>query len=299
MRGIGGIGPIGRIRRIGRVGGRATCATAVLALLLSAAPAAAMRIVSLAPSVTETLFALGAGDEVVGVSTYCDYPPEAARVDKVGTFLAPSAEVILAKRPDLVIAVPSPGNRTQVEALERVGLKVLVVDPDTVATTEQSIRAIATAIGREGQGRELWGRIAAEVAGVRARLEGVTRRRTLMVVGHTPLVGVGRGVFLDELIEMGGGTNVAASAGGQWPHLSLEFVLAQAPEVIIDTAMGTEANLEQAAAFWRPFGTLPAVREGRVNLYGDFALLRPGPRLAAALETVARFIHPERFPAEP
>jgi len=281
-----------------RMGAIGRIVAGLLVLLAAAPPAEAMRIVSLAPSITETLFALGAGGEVVGVSTYCDYPAEAKAIDKVGTFLAPSTEVIVAKRPDLVIAVPSPANRAPVQALERVGLRVLVVDPDTVGGTEQSIAAIAAAIGREAQGRALWQRIAAAVAGVRARLEGVARRRTLVVVGHTPLVGAGRGVFLDELIEMGGGSNVAADAGGQWPHLSLEFVLAQAPEVIIDTSVGMEAE-PQAAAFWAPFPTLPAVRDGRVYLYADFALLRPGPRLPEALETVARFIHPERFESRP
>ena len=218
-------------------------------IALHAAPVQAMRIVSLAPSVTETLFALGAGADVVGVSSYCDYPPEAAGIDKVGTFLTPNVEVILAKQPDLVIAVPSPGNRAPVEALERVGLKVLVVDPETIAGIEQSVGTIAAAIEREDAGRALVGRIEAGLAETRARLAGVSPRRTLMVVGHSPLVAVGSGVYLGELIEMGGGTNIAAGVGGQWPHLSLEFVMAQAPEVIIDTAMGSEETAGQGDAF--------------------------------------------------
>jgi iron complex transport system substrate-binding protein len=267
----------------------------VLALVLEAVPASAMRIVSLAPSVTETLFALGAGGEVVGVSTYCDYPPEAARIDRVGTFLAPNSEVIAAKQPDLVIAVPSPANRASVEALERIGLTVLVVDPETIGGIRQAIERIAAAIGRQGAGQALIGRLDADLEATRAKLRGVRPRRTLMVVGHSPLVGVGTGIYLDELIEMAGGRNVGAAAGGRWPHLSLEFVLAQAPEVIVDTTMGSEVEGGQGSAFWGAFANLPAVRDGRVYGYREYSLLRPGPRVGEALATLARYIHPERF----
>jgi iron complex transport system substrate-binding protein len=258
-----------------------------------------MRIVSLAPSVTETLFALGAGGELVGVSTYCDYPPEAQKIDKVGTYLSPSAEVILAKRPDLVIAVPSPGNRAPVQALERAGLDVLVVDPEkSVASMRQAISAIAVAIDRAEAGGELIRRIDADLAGVRTRIGAAPPRRTLMVVGHSPLVGVGGGSFLDDLIVMAGGTNVAA-AGGNWPHLSLEFVLAQAPEVIIDTAMGTEASTTDAADFWKQLETLPAVQQDRVYALRELTLLRPGPRVGEALLLLARLIQPQAFNATP
>jgi iron complex transport system substrate-binding protein len=276
--------------------GVATLAAAlvlVLVLMLAATPARAMRIVSLAPSITETLFALGAGAEVVGVSSYCDYPPEAAKIEKVGTFLTPSVEVILAKQPDLVIAVPSPGNRTSVEALESVGLRVLVVDPATVAGVRQAIEAIAAAVGREEAGRAMVKSIDDSLAGVRAKLAGLPRPPTLMVVGHTPLVAVGRGSYLDELIEIAGGTNVAAAAGGEWPHLSLEFVVAQAPEVIIDTSMGSEQGVGQGDAFWRELRTIPAVRDKRVYSYRGDALLRPGPRVTAALLGLVRLIHPD------
>src|SRR5512141_2742111 len=109
---------------------------AVWALVTPVHAADVARIVSLAPSVTETVFALGLGDRLVGVSVYCDYPPEVARIDRVGTFLTPNLEAIVAKRPDLVIAVPSPGNQSPVEAMQRLGLRVLVVDPRSVAQIE-------------------------------------------------------------------------------------------------------------------------------------------------------------------
>jgi cobalamin transport system substrate-binding protein len=267
---------------------------AVLALLLAAGP---QRIISLAPSVTEILFALGVGDRVVGVSTYCDYPPAATHIDHIGTFLQPDVERILIEQPDLVIGVPSPGNRAPVERLESLGVRVLIVDPERVDQILASIRTIAAAVGARDAGTRLTARIEHELAAVRARLDGAARPRVLMLVGRSPFVAAGRGTYQDELIELAHGTNLAAAAGEAWPNLSLETIVARAPEVIIDASMGSEAPSDPAAAvaFWRDFPTIPAVRDQRVYGYGATELLRPGPRVARTLEAVARFIHPERF----
>jgi iron complex transport system substrate-binding protein len=270
-----------------------------LALFALAAPSAAapQRIVSLAPSVTETLFSLGVGERVVGVSTYCDYPPEAARIDKVGTFLQPNVERILAKRPDLVIAVPSPGNRAPVERLRDLGLEVLIVNPERIDEILDSIRRIAAAVGTPEAGARLSERIEAGVKAVEARVAGAPATRTLLLVGRSPFVAAGAGTYQDELVTRGGGTNVAARSGQAWPNLSLEFIVAAAPQVIIDASMGSEEAADHAAslAFWRDFPTIPAVRDQRIHGYRAYELLRPGPRVAETLATVARFIHPERF----
>jgi len=270
----------------------------LLGLVLLTAPAAALeRIISLAPSVTETLFALGVGDRVVGVSTYCDYPVAATTIDRVGTFLQPNVERIVAKRPDLVIAVPSPGNRAPVERLQELGIKVLVVNPERIAEILASIRTIADAVGVPQAGVALVARIERDLAAVEARLAGAARPRTLLLVGRAPLVAAGPGTYQGELIERAHGANVVAETGQAWPHLSLEFVVARAPEVIIDASMGSEAAADGGAAqaFWSDLSTLPAVRQRRIYGYRAYELLRPGPRVAATLATVARFIHPERF----
>jgi cobalamin transport system substrate-binding protein len=255
-----------------------------------------MRIISLAPSTTEMVFALGLGDQLIGVSTYCDYPPEVAKIDRVGTFLTPNVEAIVAKRPDLILAVPSPGNRTAVESLERLGLKTVIVDANTVREIKDSLVTVGRALGREAQAHALVATIDERIAAVRARLDAVPARKVLMVVGHTPLIAVGAGSFQHEFIEMARGSNVAAAAKGEWPHLSIEFAIAAAPEVIIDTTMGNEEEpgSEAAMAFWNAFPTIPAVRDRRVYGYRNYQLLRPGPRLAEAFESIARFVHPER-----
>lgn len=277
-------------------------AVLVLVALFAGVPAQAapQRIVSLAPSITEALFALGVGDRVVGVSTSCDYPPEAARIDRVGTFLQPNVERILAKRPDLVIAVPSPGNRAPVERLRDLGLDVLIVNPERIDEILDAIRRIAGAVDAAPAGERLVARIEGGLRAVEARVAGAPPVRTLLLVGRSPFVAAGAGTYQDELITRGGGVNVAAGGGQRWPNLSLEFIVAQAPEVIIDASMGSEEAADAAASvtFWADFPTIPAVRERRIHGYRAYELLRPGPRVAETLAAVARFLHPERFAGE-
>lgn len=268
----------------------------LVAAVLFATPAhgAAERIISLAPSITEVLFALGLGPRVIGVSTYCDYPAEATTVDKVGTFLSPNIERIIAKKPDLIIAVPSPANRNAVESVRELGLRVLVVDPESVSSILDAVRTIAEAAGVPDAGAGLRSQIESRLAAVRSRLHGVTPRSVLMAVDHRPLIVAGAGTYQDELIALAGGRNLGRQAGKHWPQVGLEFVVAQAPEVIIDTTMESDAT-EKPSDFWDPFVTIPAVREKRIHGARAFILLRPGPRVAEGVETMARFIHPERF----
>lgn len=251
-------------------------------------------IISLAPSVTEILFALGAGKEVVGVSSYCDYPPEATSIQRVGTFLTPNVEQIVALRPDVIIGVPTPGNEGPVRSLQRLGLKVVIVGGDTMAQLRESIDVIAQTIGRAAAGRDLLQRLDTRLAAIQTRVHDAPVRRVLMVVGQQPLVAVGSGTFPDELIRMAGGINVAGATALTWPHINIETVIAWAPEVIIDTSMGTEET-PRTLEFWKQFPSLPAVRDRRVYSYRAYQLLRPGPRIAEALAALARAIHPERF----
>ena len=280
-----------------------TVVTIIALLVLGlhhACAAEVQRIISLAPSVTETIFALGLGDRLVGVSVYCDYPPEAAHIDRVGTFLTPNVEAIVAKRPDVIIAVPTPGNQGSVQALRRLGLQVVLVDPNTVAEIKESLVTIGRELGHEAAARALVARIDVHFAAVQARLDDAPARKVLMVVGQTPLVAVGGGTFQDELIQMAHGDNLARSAGSSWPRLSIEFAIAAAPEVIIDTSMGNEEQVGAAPAmdFWKAFPTIPAVHDGHVYGYKAYQVLRPGPRIGEAFEALARFIHPERFAAD-
>jgi iron complex transport system substrate-binding protein len=256
------------------------------------ARAEARRIVSLAPSVTETLFAVGAGDDVVGTTDLSDFPPAAQKIDRVGSYMQPNVEAVVAHRPDVVIAVPSPGNRESVEAIAALGIPVVIVEEGpAVGDVLGSIRRIAEEAGKAEEGRALAGRIHDDIERVRARTGSLPRKRVLMVVGQNPFVAVGDGTLLDELMRAAGADNVAANLG-RWPRLSVEYVIRSDPDIIIDSSMGDEATA--GASFYRDLA-LRAVREGRLYAIRLDEMLRPGPRLADGLVKLAGIIHPDAF----
>jgi iron complex transport system substrate-binding protein len=254
------------------------------------------RVVSLAPAITETLFALGAGPQVVGVSQYCDYPPEVLKLPKIGTFLTPNIEAIAGLRPTIVIGLQTSSDLREIHALREMGFSVLMVDDNSIAGIEAGIRIIGDASGHASDARALLDRIHLQVAMIEARLRSVPDRRVLMVVGHQPMVAVGGGTYLDELLKMARATNIAADSAQNWPRLSLEYIIAMRPQVILDGQMGTDPN--SPSAFWAEYPTIPAVRDDRVVGYPENPTLHPGPRIAQTLELLARLIHPEAFSRE-
>jgi iron complex transport system substrate-binding protein len=254
----------------------------------------AQRIVSLAPAVTETLFALGAGTEVVGVSQYCDYPPAVHRLPKVGTFLTPNIEAIAALRPTLVIGPLSSSNLREIRALRAMGIPALMVGGDaSVAEIERSIEQVGELIGRAGDARRLLGAMRLRMATIEERLHDAPARSVLMVVGHQPMVAVGRGAFLDELLARAHADNIGDESAQAWPRLSLEYIIASAPAVILDGQMGTDPDTP--SNFWSKYPSIPAVQNHRVSGYPEDPTLHPGPRIAQTLEILARLIHPEAF----
>ena len=264
-----------------------------LAVVSAADAAPPMRIVSLAPSVTETLFALGAGSSVVGVSDYCDYPPAVRRLPRVGSFLTPNLEAIIAVRPTLVIGLGLSSDVRQIRALKSMGYPVLLISDDSLGEIETSIEGVGARIGRETEAHHLVAQIRAQIAAVREHLASVKSERALMLVGHQPIVAVGRGTYLDELLQIARAENIAAAANEEWPHLSMEYIIAMRPEVILDGSMGNDPS--SSGSFWEKYPTIPAVRDHRVFGYPESPILHSGPRVGDSLETIARMIHPEAW----
>lgn len=254
------------------------------------------RIVSLAPAITETLFALGAGAEVAGVSQYCDYPPEVARLPKVGTFLTPNIEAIAGRRPTIVIGLQTSSDLREIRALRAMGYRTLMVDDNSIAGIEASIRTVGDAIGRVREARALLDSTHARIEAIEERLRGSPERPVLMVVGHQPMVAVGTGTYLDELLTMARAKNIAAGAAQAWPRLSIEYIIATRPEVILDGQMGSDPG--SPSSFWGKYPTIPAVSAHRVVGYPEDPTLHPGPRIVETLEILARLIHPEAFTRE-
>jgi len=275
---------------------RRSLTAALLALLIVGIPpraSCADRIVSLVPSVTETLFALGVGDRVVGVSSYDDYPPAVLKLPKVGSFLTPNLEAIAALRPTLVIGRDISSNQRELRAMRALGYEVVTVEDDSLAQIEQSIRTIGARVGKSHEAEAAIARIEANVKDVSTRVAAFPKARTLMLVGHQPIVAVGRGTFLDDLLKIARADNIADASSQQWPQLSMEFIVAMRPEVIIDGQMGSDAATP--SQFWNSYATIPAVKNHRVNGYPEDPTLHPGPRVGATLEILAKLVHPEAW----
>src|SRR6266550_4175535 len=231
------------------------------------------RIVSLAPSVTETLFALGFGNRVVGVTTYCDYPAEARKLP--------------------VIGVSSATDPVKAREMERLGLKVTLISLASVNDILGSIKSIARLLGNPEAGEKLVDKITLQFDEIKKRVAPAPRRATLLAVGLRPLVVVGGKNFIDELITLAGGENIAGNADQPWLNLPDEYVVAKAPQVIIEAGMGSERG--ESAEHWSDLKSIPAVREHRVYAYQSDKILRPGPRIGEGLEEIARLVHPECF----
>jgi iron complex transport system substrate-binding protein len=273
------------------------------ALAIAAAWAAPpRRIVSTAPSVTEMLYALGLGDRVVGVTSYCHYPPEAATKPKIGDYLRPNVETIFSLRPDLVISEVT-GVR-HAERLSALRLHVLEIDDGSLAGIYASIRSIAAAAGVPARGVALAARMRGELEAIRAKTARYPRRRILFLVGRTPgriedLIAAGRASHLNELIEIAGGQNVFADSPAAYAKIPLEELLARNPEVIVDmgemsqTVGVTEEQKRAVVALWSQYPSLAAVREHRVFAVASDIFVVPGPRVVDAARALARMLHPE------
>src|SRR5216684_114917 len=198
-----------------------------------------------------------------------------------------------ALRPDLIIGPGLSSSRREVRTLEAMGYPTMTVNDSSLDGIEQSIALIGARTGDEESARRLLGAIQAHIDAVRARLEGTRPRTVVMLVGHLPMVAVGRDTFLDDLLHLAGGDNIADLAMQNWPRLSIEYIIAMRPEVILDGAMGSDANTP--AGFWARYPTIPAVRDHHVFGYPEDPMLHPGPRVWQSLEILARRIHPEAF----
>jgi iron complex transport system substrate-binding protein len=268
----------------------AGCGTASREEAVTTSP---QRIVSMAPALTEILFALGVGDRVVGVTTYCDYPPEARERAKIGGFSNPSVEAILALEPDVVVVNPAGGNRDSALAVETAGVALEVVAAETLSDTYVAIRKLAELCGVEQRGEELAASIRERIARVAERVADRPRVPALYCVQIEPLIAAGRGTLPAELMELAGGINVIES--DRYPRIGIESVLATSPDVILQSRMDTTDPDADGIAldFWKRWTSIPAVRHGRVFVFDGTTSLRAGPRVADAVEMLALSLHPE------
>ena len=276
----------------------AACCAALAFAVAAVQPA--RRIVSLVPAVTEMLFALGAGPQVVAVSSYDEFPPEVRSLPRVGALLDPDVERVLALRPDLVVSY---GSQTDLQGqLGRAGIPVFSYRHAGLDGIFQTIGALGAATGHQADADRLGNRLRAELDAIRARVKGRPRPRTVLVFERDPAtlrglyVSGGRG-FLHEMLDIAGGENVFADIQREAVQPSHETLLTRAPDVIIEvsaTGLRTNTAADERKA-WAQLGSLPAVRTGHIYFLNGDHLVVPGPRVAQGTEAFARALHPEAF----
>ena len=252
-------------------------------------PAKITRVVSLAPSLTENIFAVGAGDRLVGDTTYCNYPEEAKSVQKVGDTITPNLETIVALRPDVVFVSTASQLESFKNVLEQNHIAVYVTNPNSLDSVLSDLRTLGDLLGTVDRTSVLLNEMQERIAGVS---EGVDGERTVPVfvqISKEPLFTIGKGSFLTELVAKAGGRSVTADVAGGYPKLSKETALALNPEVIV--LSDSEDNREPNEVFRNS----PAVKNGRIYKVNADILSRPGPRLVDALEQMARDLHPTKF----
>ncbi len=264
-----------------------------------AVPDGTLRLVSLAPSLTEMAFALGRGDWVVGVSDACDYPAAARSRPRVGSIAAPNLERIVELRPDLVLTSAEANTRETLQQLGRLRLPVFAVKPESLEEIFTSIRLLGAVLRTETAAASTVRAIRERLAAVRQRVSGRPRPRVLYLIWMDPPIAAGPATFIHDLVEQAGGLNVVQEASARYLTMGWEEILARRPEVILvarhQGGEGVEPDAGGNRAVWSAWQSIPAVKAGRVVSLPADTILRPGPRVAEGVERLARAIHPEIF----
>lgn len=257
------------------------------------------RIVSHVPSITETLFALGLGDRVVGVSDYCDYPEEAKLKPSVGAYYNPNIETIVAQAPDLVLTDGEGLTEDIIPQLENLGITCVVINPKSIDGILKDIELLGKITGMEKEARVLVSEMSSRFAQVASQAQVAPKVRVFYVFDATDLNNpwtAGPGSFVDALITMVGGENIAAQAQGAWVQLSIEQLVSSDPEVIlIDASMGTAVVLKEELMAHPAWQGITAVKQDRIYTIDGDLVNRSGPRIIQGLEEIAKAIHPELF----
>ena len=250
---------------------------------------APQRIVSLNPTTTEILFALGAGPRVIGRSSYDNWPAEARAVPDVGPGIKPSVEAILAARPDLVLLYASADNRPAADRLRAAGIATAAFKVDSIAEFDRLTRLLGRMVGDSARGGLVADTVARTLDSVRALTASATPVTVVIPAWHEPLLVIGGGSFMSQLVEIAGGRNVYADIAAPSPAVTFEDILKRNPQVVL---VGPEsAERIRAQSKWR---TLPAVRNKRFLILDTATVLRPATRLGEGALSLARLLHPDR-----
>jgi iron complex transport system substrate-binding protein len=253
------------------------------------------RIIALAPSISEIIFALGQQGRLKGTTQFSNYPPEAAKLPKVGSYVRLDLERIVALNPDLCIAIKDGNPKAIIDRLQSLNIPVFAVNPRNLESLLQTILKIGSVLNASAKAKTLVEDMRSRMQQVDTLVSRIDRRpRVFIQIGISPIISAGSNTFVDELIVRAGGINVAAG-NSTYPHFSREQVLALAPDVLIITTMARSGAFEKAKADWDRLSQMPAVRKKRIYTVNSDLFDRPSPRLLDALEILTRLLHPQLF----
>ena len=247
------------------------------------------RAVSLAPNLTEITFAVGAGNRLVGVTSYCDYPLEARQIQKIGDTINPNIETIIALKPQVVLVSTASQIESFTKQLEAQNIAVFITNPNSLDDIYKSIDKMGEIFGAQEKARQINGDLQKRVADIEARLKAANKIKVFLQISKEPLVTVGKATFFNDLIERAGGASVTKDLESSYPKLSKETAFALNPDAII--LSDSEDNREPNDVF----KSSPAAKNGKVFRIKADIISRPAPRIVDGLEEMARDLHPENF----
>ena len=256
-------------------------------------PSHPARIVSLAPNITETLFALGLNEEIVGVTMFSDYPDAARTKPKVGSYVSLSLEKIVSLDPDLIIGTADGNKKEVVYQLERVGFPVYVIDPKNFEDIFDMILDIGTITGKKAESRVLVNTLRKRVQSVVALTGGLKKPKVFYQIGIDPVVSVGGDTLHDTLINIAGGVSITRDVTIKYPHVSMEEIIKEKPDIIVVSSMKRGGNFEKVRNQWMKWKNIPAVKNNRIHIINSDMTDHSSPRIVDGLEELATIIHPE------
>ncbi len=251
------------------------------------------RVVSLAPGITEILYALGLADKIAGVTSYCNWPPAARQKQQVGGFINPSIEQIVSLKPDLIIATADGNRQDTVQQLERIGLPVYVTNPSDTNGILKSISHIGEITDRKNAAATLVRQLQKRLSNIEVQIRHKSKPRVFFQIGLEPLITVGSKTLINEVIERAGGVNIASSDTARYPRYSPEGIMAGSPDIILFAPMVNDKEFVAVKKFWQQFAGVPAVKNNKIYPINTDLVSRASPRIVDAIETMALIFHPE------
>ncbi len=256
-------------------------------------PSRPKRIVSLAPNITEILFALGLDREIVGVTMFSDYPEAAGSKPKVGSFVNVSLEKVASLNPDLIIGTADGNKKETVEQLEQIGFPVYVINPGSFKEILETTLNIGVITGREKQAKKVVRDLQERIDTVVSLTENLKKPGVFFQVGIDPVITVGRNTLQDKLIELAGGINIYGDVMTRYPSCGIEEIVARKPDIIIVSSMKRGGNFPRIRNKWMKWKNIPAVKNDQIYTIESNLIDHSSPRIVDGLEEIVRIIHPE------